>query len=80
MSIEGGNEKKYSPEEIAEFEKTRIRDSEKAHEEANMISSYFEEGEMPTKEDYDQALDCLKELQEEASHESLLINNINKPI
>ncbi|MFH1178158.1 MAG: hypothetical protein V1711_00320 [bacterium] len=52
MSIEGGNEKKYSPEEIAEFEKTRVQDPGKALEEGNMMMSHLAEKEKWRQEYY----------------------------
>lgn len=69
--VEGGD-KKYNPEEITAFEKTRIQDPEKAHDVANMVSSETEAffGDILPVEDYDIALDSLEELQEEARHES----------
>jgi hypothetical protein len=66
MSIEGLG-KSYTPEQIAEFEKTRIQDPEQAHEEANMLQ--FEAGETPTVDDYDRALERLIALQEMAETE-----------
>lgn len=74
MSIEGGTEK-YSPEEIVEFEKTRVQNADQAHEEANMMSVALERRyppteKPPTAEDYNKALSWLSELQHAVASET----------
>ncbi len=70
MSIEGGVNK-HSPESPEE---------ERAHEEANILSSQFEGKEKPTADDYDKALVLLDELKEEADRESPSVDKISRPI
>lgn len=60
----------YSAEQIAEFEKSRL-DENKAHDEVNMLSSYFKDDEKPTKGDYDEALHQLELLEETVNEESV---------
>lgn len=65
------------------FEKTRIQDPDRAHEEANMllvgILSPFGEFR-PTVQDLETALAGLEELQVEASRESLAIDKMTRPL
>lgn len=66
------------------FEKTRIQDPDVAHEEANMLrvdqESRMEGREMPSAQDYDEALQYLEELKKEAENESLLVNRVIDPM
>lgn len=61
MSIEGSG--RYSSEEIAKFERSRIQDPEQAQEMANMLASALEGKENVTARDYDEALNQLEILQ-----------------
>jgi len=61
--MEGGR-KEWNIEKSA---KTGIKDSEQAHEEANMLASYVEGKERPTTKDYENALNQLEMLEEAAN-------------
>jgi len=63
---------------IEDFSKTRIQDSEKAQEEANMIR--VEVGGQPTAQDYDEALEWITTLEEEAVNGSVTIDKLTKPL